>query len=198
MRTPSLYNEKDLLRQVAGGSEEAFTELFNAYRKKLFTNIYKLTESKEIAEDTVHEVFLKIWVNRSSLTTIDNFSAYLNRMAHNHAYSGFRRMAKETLILAELKNQDAGYHEHPGEQLMAKEVRDFIKATVDQLTPQQRTVFLLSREQGLKQEEIARRLNISLFTVKKHMVDALRYLREEVKKSYGSYAIAIFVLYNLK
>jgi RNA polymerase sigma-70 factor (ECF subfamily) len=57
---------------------------------------------------------------------------------------------------------------------------------------------LLSREGGLKQEEIAQRLGISLSAVKKHMVDALRFLREEISGKYGSLAIALFVLFDLK
>ena len=196
MSTEFKHSERELLKQVSEGSEKAFGELFNTYRKKLYTNIYKLTESKEIAEDTVHDVFLKIWANRKSLPEVDNFNAYLNRIAHNHAYTGFRRMAKETLILAELRRQQ-NVAENPAQQLMAKEVRDFIKETIENLTPQQKLVFMMSREEGLKQEEIAERLNISVFTVKKHMVDALRYLREEIGKSYGPYAVALYVLHSL-
>lgn len=197
MPAEPVHNEKELLRQVAGGSESAFGELFNTYRKKLFTNIYRITKSREIAEDTVHDVFLKIWANRESLTDIENFSAYLNRMAQNHAYTGFRRLAKESLILAELCRETDTDNNHPGQVLMAKEVKAFIQETIEKLTPQQKLVFLLSRQEGLKQEEIADRLNISISTVKTHMGDALRYLRDELGKSYGSQAIALFVIYNL-
>jgi RNA polymerase sigma-70 factor (ECF subfamily) len=197
MSTESRLSEKELLRQIAGGSEKAFGELFTAYRKKLYTNIYRITQSREIAEDTVHDVFLKIWTNRKSLPEIENFNSYLNRMAQNQAYTGFRRLAKETLILAELRRGGDTDNNNPGQVLMAKEVKAFIQETIAKLTPQQKLVFLLSREEGLKQQEIADRLNISIATVKKHMVDALRYLRDEIGKSYGSQAVALFVIYNL-
>jgi RNA polymerase sigma-70 factor (ECF subfamily) len=191
------YNEKDLLMQVSEGNELAFRQLFNTYRGKLYSYILRITESKEIAEDTVHDVFLKIWINKESLPEILNLNAYLYRMAHNHAYNGFRRMAKETLVMAELERQ-AGYEtSDPNDKLIRKEVRKFIHDAVNKLTPQQKEVFRMSREEGLKQEEIAQRLNISIFTVKKHLTDALNYLRKEISHSYGSQAIAFYVIYYM-
>lgn len=192
------YQEKELLLQVAEGSEDAFRQLFDAYRNKLYTYIFNTSKSREMAEDTVHDVFLKIWENREKLSQIDNLNAYLYRMAHNHAYTGFRRRAKETLILAELKKEQTGIVDFEGlDSIIHKEVREFIQEAIGKLTPQQKLVFLMSRRDGLKHEEIAQKLNISIFTVKNHMVEALRFLREEVGRSYGSNAIALYVLYGL-
>ena len=191
------YNEKDLLVQVSQGNELAFRQLFNMYRGKLYSYILKITESKETAEDAVHDVFLKIWINKESLPEILNLNAYLYRMAHNHAYNGFRRMAKETLVMAELERQSGYETSNPDDKLLRKEVRKFIQDAVNKLTPQQKEVFRMSREEGLKQEEIAQRLNISIFTVKKHLTDALNYLRKEISHSYGSQAAALYVIYYL-
>jgi len=194
--------ERELLQQVAAGSEQAFATLFNAYRKKLYTNIYRLTESRETAEDTVHEVFLKVWLNRSSLDAIDNFSAYLQRMARNYAISGFRRMAKETLILSELKKEEESQQNNeqssqPEYQLMSKEVRTFIRQAIEKLTPQQKAVYLLSRDSGLKTDEIAEQLGISTNTAKKHLSDALHSLRRIISDTYGPYAVALYVLFDI-
>ncbi len=192
------YNEKELLQRIAGGSEEAFRQLFDEYRRRLFTYVYKITESRETSEDTVQEIFLTLWAKRTTLTSIDNISAYLYRMAHNNAYHGFRKLAKETLLIDHLKKEQSGAAgPMPEQQLISKEVQAYVQSLVDQLTPQQRKVFLLSRENGLKQEEIARELGVSISTVKKHMVDALHFLRDEINKNYGSQAVAIFVVYQL-
>lgn len=198
MDEKNLYEEKYLLQLVAAGNEQAFRQLYDKYRRGLFTYVFKITESIEIAEDTIQEIFLNLWIKRTSLPEIENINAYLYRMAHNSTYHGFKRLAKETLLIAHLKNeQDVAAGLLPEQQLISKEVAAFIRSVVDRFTPQQRKVFLLSREQGLKQQEIAQKLNISLFTVKKHMVDALHYLREEVKKNYGSKAIALYVIFQL-
>ena len=189
--------EQDLLLEIASGSEAAFRELFQAYRRKLFSYIFKITASREVAEDTVQDIFLKLWSVRETLPAIGNINAYLHRMAHNYAYHGFRRLAKEALLLDHLRKQEDGDIANPVQELLSKEAAAYVQLLVDRLTPQQRKVFLLSREGGLKQEEIADRLNISISTVKKHMVDALAFLREEIRQSYSLYATALFVIHQL-
>ena len=147
-----------------------------------------------MAEDTVHDVFLKLWINREKLLAIDSFEAYLYTMSRNHAFNGLRKMATETLVLAELRHRETLLPEEPGTVLGRKEVREFIRQAVDQLTPKQREVFLLSREMGLKQEEIAERLGISVSTVKSHLTDALHFLRTAINARYGSYAVILLIL----
>lgn len=170
---------------MAEGDEAAFAHIFNTFRPKAYTYIIKLTGSAAIAEDAIQDIFLKIWKDRSKLGHIDNFNAYLHRMAHNHAYSGFRVMAREELILAELKQETPPDTAHPEQILLSREIRAQIRELVNQLSPQQRAVFLLSRDAGLKQEEIARKLDISVLTVKKHMGIAMRIMRDEISKRYG-------------
>jgi RNA polymerase sigma-70 factor (ECF subfamily) len=187
--------EHDLLRRIAEGDEMAFRQLFNAYRKQIFSYVLKITDSREMAEDALQEIFLTIWSRRDKLSGITNVNAYLHRMAHNHAYHAFRRIAREMLVLDQLKHPDLDPWD-PNTALISKEVKMQIQNLVERLTPRQREVFLLSREDGLKHEEIASRLGLTRETVKKHMVDALRFLREELGQSYGSLAVAIFVLYH--
>lgn len=106
-------------------------------------------------------------------------------MAYNYAYTGFRSKAKEAMVLTILSEADPVNGVDPEIQLLTKEVKEQIHALVDQLTPQQQTVFRLSREKGLKHEEIAKSLGISVLTVKKHIGTALKILREEIITRYG-------------
>jgi len=193
----NLYDEKGLLLRVSEGDEIAFRQLFDTYRNKLYSYILKITDSKEAAEDVLHDIFLKLWTNREKLPEIEHLNPYIHRMAHNHAHNGLRKMAKETLMMAELEKGSYYESSDPDDQLVRKEVRQFIHDAINKLTPQQKEVFRMSREDGLKHEEIAQRLNISILTVKKHMSDALNYLRKEISDSYGPYAVALYVLYCL-
>lgn len=191
-------SEQELLREVSAGNQDAFRYLFNTYRKKLYTYIIKISESKEVAEDMVNDVFLKIWENREKLAQIDNLNAYIYRMAHNRAYTALRRMAKETLLIAALQQEKQITDIFEVEnRVIQREVKELIQSAVNKLTPQQKLVFLLSREEGLKHDEIAKKLNISGSTVKNHLVAALRFLREEIRQSYGSIAIVLYMIYNL-
>ena len=66
-----------LLLWVSEGDENAFSVLFNHYRGRLYHYILTFTQSPETAEDTVHDVFLKIWNDKEKLSNIDNLSSYL-------------------------------------------------------------------------------------------------------------------------
>lgn len=190
------YNEEYLLQQLAEGSEAAFTAIFLRYRGRLYHYIFTITNSREIAEDTVHDVFLKIWNARQRLADISNISAYLFRVCHNQAISGLRRMAKETLILTELRQGTIPFlpEADPASQ---REIRAYIHQAVNKLSPQQRQVFLLSRQDGLRHRQIAEELGVSVNTVKTHLAQALRFLREEIGQQYGLQSAAICVLYQL-
>jgi RNA polymerase sigma-70 factor (ECF subfamily) len=189
------YSDQQLLRLIAEGNELAFRQLFNNYRSRLFTYLFKITDSREISEDALQEIFLKIWSRRETLPDIANINAYLYRMAHNYAYHSFRRMARESLVIDQLKQPDLD-PDDPDARLLSKEIKTYIQTLVARLTPRQREIFLLSREHGLKHEEIASQLGLTRDTVKKHMVDALRFLREELGQNYGPQSIAILVVYQ--
>ncbi|HRO45242.1 RNA polymerase sigma-70 factor [Agriterribacter sp.] len=190
------YNEKALLHQLAKGSEEAFTAIFHHYRGKLYHYIFTITSSREMAEDTVHDVFLKVWTHREKLANIENMNAYLYRVCHNQAIGGLRRMAKETLILAELQQEDIPLlpNVDPAGQ---REIRNSIQEAVSKLSPQQRKIFLLSRQDGLKHKQIAEQLGVSINTIKTHLGQALRFLREEIGQQYKLQATAIWVMFQL-
>ncbi|MBX3239917.1 MAG: RNA polymerase sigma-70 factor [Chitinophagaceae bacterium] len=190
------YNEEYLLQQLAEGSEEAFTAIFLRYRGKLYHYIFTITASREMAEDTVHDVFLKIWNNREKMAGIENMNAYLFRVCHNQAISGLRRMAKEALILSELRQETTPFLPD-ADPVSQKEIRAYIQQAVNKLSPQQRQVFLLSRQEGLKHNQIAEQLGISINTVKTHMGQALRFLRDEIGQQYGLQSTAIWVIYHL-
>jgi RNA polymerase sigma-70 factor (ECF subfamily) len=169
--------------------------LFNAYKDKIYSYILNITESEEVAEDVVQNIFLKLWVNRADLIQVQNFNAYLYRMSHNYAINGLKRMAKKTLILAEIEKQPGRNYSRADENILHKDVQQLLQKAVERLPPQQKLVFKLSWDQGLKQEEIAERLNISILTVKKHKVQALRNIREYIHKSYVFYSLIVCIIY---
>lgn len=192
------YNEQELLRQLAAGSENAFRVLFLAYKDKLYTFLLKLSGSEETAEDMVHEVFLKLWTKRAELPEMYNLSAYLYSIARNKTMNLFRQHAKENLMLAEIGREQGREGAFEGEdRIIHQEVLAAINQAVEKLTPKQRKVFLLSRHHGLKIPAIAAQLNIEEKTVKNHLWQALQLVREEIGQQYGPKAILIFAIYNL-
>jgi len=184
MNDVSGYNEKELLQRSMEGDDKAFAEIFHRYKFKLYGYIYRLTQSQEMAEDIVQETFLRLWKNRHQLGNIEHLSSYIFRIAQNQAITGFRRMAMETMIIRQLLTGEEEFSPSTPESTLAlKEMDALFRKAVDNLPPQQKKVYLLSREEGLKHEEIAEILQISRGTVKNHMIQLLRTLRSQLEKN---------------
>ncbi len=165
-----LYKERELLCRVANGEEAAFGFLFRAYHHRLGAYLLRLTESKPATEEIVQDVFLKIWLRRESLREVESFDAYLFTAARNHAFNHLRKMARERSHMAQLTYR-------PETQQEEDPLGEMLDAVVERLPPQQKNVYVLHRQQGLSHAEIAKRLHLSVQTVRKHMSLALRSIR---------------------
>ena len=95
MSLSALHQENEVLRGVSQGDEKAFALLFNHYHQRLGLHIYHITKSTELAEEIVHDVFLKIWMNRELLDEIENFQAYLFVISKNAALNCLKKIANE-------------------------------------------------------------------------------------------------------
>jgi RNA polymerase sigma-70 factor (ECF subfamily) len=193
-KAPVSYTEFELLERSAAGDQQAFTAIFHAYKNRLYAFLLKLTESEEMTEDVIQDIFLKLWKGREGLPEIQNLSSYMFRMAQNQCINHFKRTAKQALMLAELKKSlPEGVHstEH---ELDAQAVQAKLQEALARLSPQQKLVYTLSREQGLRYEQIAERMQIAPSTVKGHMISALRILREVFSSYPGSKKLLILFL----
>lgn len=167
----------ELFKQVANGNENAFRLLYDRYRNQVFYVGFKFLKSEAAAEDVLQEVFSKIWINRKKLPEIIHFNKYLNTLTLNYVYNLLRRKALEEAFLHEEILKTNLSHEKAFNYIDLHELEGLIHKAVKQLSPQQKKVFELSRIQGMKHEEIARELNISRETVKKHIMEALGNVR---------------------
>lgn len=181
MNSESIHTEKELLLLAAQGSEPAFTLLFNRYKHKLYSYLLPLTTSPQIAEDIIQDTFLKLWKDRAGLEAIDHLGAYLFTMTRNLAINALKRIARETAILATLQPQQNNPVATVADNLSLKEVEQLLHQTIQSLPPQQKLIYTLSREQGLKHEDIAHQLRLSSSTVRNHIVQALRTIRKKIE-----------------
>lgn len=178
MLNDSVKHEKRLLQQIAEGDETAFNLLFKNYRNRLFTYLYKITKSKETSEEIVLDVFLKIWMGRDIVTEIENFEAFLFRIARNKALDFLRSLQKAPNIQHEVwEILELSSNEATDDNIIQKDTANYIETAVRQLSPQRQKVFLLSREEGLSHEEIAKRLQLSRNTVRNHISASLEFIR---------------------
>jgi len=177
-KTLSLPNETNLLALVAEGNEKAFGILFHHYRPKIYSYAFHLFRNVGLADELVQEVFLKVWLNRDKLPHLLKFESWVFIIARNQVFDTLKLLAKEASArkqMAHLLDPEANLVE---DQILTKENEVRLQHALDHLSPQQKLIFTLSRNQGMKHEEIASRLNISRNTVKTHLVHALKTLKD--------------------
>lgn len=186
------YNETILLQQVANGEEPAFRHLFDTYRQQVYGLGLLLTRSDFFAEELVQDVFLRIWISRARLAEVTHFKAYLKTITRNTAIDHLRRMAAEKLAFREMNDQSA--LPTTTNEAIVREYEALLRSAIDALPPQRRKAYLLSRQAGLKNEEIARQMDISLYTVKEHLKLANRQIRAFMERGINTLVLMVLLL----
>jgi len=191
------YEEKRLLKQISKGDEKAFRALYDAYFNHLSAFVFKLCKSTETTEEIIQDVFVKLWVGRHSLSQMDSPEAYIFSMARNKTIDYLRRLVRNTHLMELLTEQltDSNGIE---EQLNAKELWDLIEEALSGLSEQKKTIFRLSKEEGLSHDQIAEVMHLSKSTVKNHLSETLRHIRGHLQQHPNSEAtLVIFLLLAL-
>ncbi|UII25393.1 RNA polymerase sigma-70 factor [Fulvivirga maritima] len=174
-------DDYELIKRVVEGDQKAFTQLYDQYRARLYSVALRLLKSPTRAEGVVQEVFLKLWKDREKLDSIKKIENYLFVMARNKIYDRFEKLANEQeadKVFWERKEHVT----QADNELLEKQYEEILNSILKKLTPQQQEVYKLSKEEHLSQQEIADQMNISRLTVKTHMANALKIIREGLKK----------------
>lgn len=187
------YNEKDLFRRIADGDESAFAEIFYRYKSPLFDYGMKITKSQVAAEELVQECFIKLWLSRQNLLSIDNPVGYLHMMARNAGVDYLRRLSLDAGLQQKVWAGISTTENPTLQKVQVTETQRLIDEAVAQLPAQQRTVFMLSRYEGLSYEEIGLQMGIAGNTVKNHLVKGLKFVREYLGNKYGAPVILIIM-----
>ncbi|WP_316820337.1 RNA polymerase sigma-70 factor [Pedobacter gandavensis] len=180
MAVRPLDDEKYILKKIAEGDERSFAELFHWYVKPLAEFVHKLTDSVELTEEIIQDSFIKVWLRRETLPAIDNFSGYLYIMCRNETFLVLKKLAARTVSHAAFEKEAVNEMALEGLENPADEYRKRIELAVDKLPEQQQKVYKMSRYDRLKHEEIARLLELSPETVKKHIQLAVQFIRKDV------------------
>jgi RNA polymerase sigma-70 factor (family 1) len=169
---------KMLQQRIASGDEIAFAGLYLHFSKKLLQFANSLVRSKEIAEELVEDVFVKVWANRSHITEIENITVYMYVAVKNKALNTLSQKAKE-LIAAPFDYLDLPIDEFaadPYDLMITSEMMSRMYRVIENLPPRCKMIFKLIREDGLKYKEVAEILNISVNTIDAQMAIAVKKL----------------------
>jgi RNA polymerase sigma-70 factor (family 1) len=190
------YNERELLLLVANGDQDAFARIFEKHRQRLYTYLVGITKAPEVAEDILVDVFMKLWIGREMLARIENLEGFLHKVAYNKAMDFFKTTARHARLQQVYAQRIDRFEQNLEDWLIDEEARRILREAVNQLPPQRKLIYTMSREQGLSYDEIAKALHLSRNTVKGTIMAATRSISEYLNKKYpGNAALsALFFL----
>ena len=176
MSPKNLHTEKELLLLASEGCAESFTKIFHLHNNRLYGILLRITKSEQQSLDFIQDIFMKLWTNRVNLANIDNLGNYIFRSAQNHSINAFKHKMNEIKIHSKLLSYKS--YNDIEDNLEYKILEKKLNGVINKLPSQQKLVYTLCRLEGLKHEEIAKQLHISQATVKNHMVQALKNIKD--------------------
>ena len=163
---------------------KAYKELYLLMFDSLFHFSYSFVKSKQVAQELVSDVFIKLWKIRSQLNAVDNLKLYLFGITKNFSLSYLARASKnlsvqlDDLDLDKIDMESVIEFKNPEDLYISKEtVKNIMKAVLN-LPPQCQIIFSLVKIEGLKYKEVARLLNISVFTVRNQVAIATKKIED--------------------
>ena len=172
--------EPDLIRQAARGNVEAYNLLVSRWEKRVYNYLLRITGNREDALDLAQDVFLKAYQNLRKLDDPGRFAPWLYRIAHNEAYSMFRKRRPETDV-EDVEPEATGHGiTVGGTSVFPMELSLAVAAALGRLSPDQREAVVLKMYQGFKFEEMAEILECPVSTVKSRLYTALELLKAEL------------------
>jgi RNA polymerase sigma-70 factor, ECF subfamily len=172
--------ENRLFERINKSDEKAFEILFHQYYGILCSFATKLIHDDVAAEEIVQDLYVKLWEKREQIsieTSVKNYffrsvkNLCLNFIQHNKT-----KIAHAQKLLSEMENNFSDDNSYPEPDLYEK-----IEESINSLPEKRREIFRLSRQEGLKYQEIAQKLNISIKTVETQMSLAIKTLRDKLK-----------------
>ncbi len=191
-------DDNELVMQARNGNAMAFEELVRRYDRRVLSTALRYTGNRESAQDVYQEVFMRVHKAIETFKFESRFSTWLFRVVTNVCLTHRQRDKTSRYVPIDGESvHQAGRETSTGSvprQLVTRpnhekeafgtEIAPRIRRALDALSPQQRIVFVLRHFEGYKMREIAEFLDCAEGTVKKHLFNAVRKLREELREIY--------------
>ena len=168
--------EVELIKGLKNGDSNAYSQMVDQYHNKLCVYAYQLTNDRDNAKDIVQNVFVNIWTIRHKLKDEFNLKSYLYKSVYNEFLNQER--SRRNIIHLDNKNIEAldSVIEEDDEQSL-EWLLDLVKKEINNLPPRCKEIFIMSKNEGLTNIEIAEYLNVSVKSVEAQITKAFMLLR---------------------
>ncbi|CAG4992336.1 hypothetical protein DYBT9275_00942 [Dyadobacter sp. CECT 9275] len=173
-----ILDDGDLVEGIRSGNEGSFTAAYYRYHRYLYYFALRFMKSPALAEEVVHDVFLKVWENRLRLKTELSFKGYLIKITKNHVLNLLARASREEQIRSEILYFTPEGSEDTENSIYDRDYQKHAEEIISMLPEQRQRIFRMYRYEDMSGDEIADLLNISKGTVKDHLLKANRFIRK--------------------
>jgi len=185
-------DEDAIVEGMTRGDPRAFRELVECYKRKVYYLALDMAGNPTDAEDISQEVFLKVFRSFSTFRRGARLGSWLYRITYNAAIDHLRRKGAtpepvgdevlESISRVEAALPPRGAAD-PGANLESSELQSRIARALDQISPQEKAVFVLRHYEDLKLKDIAETLDLSIGSVKSYLFRAVRKLQKELGRA---------------
>lgn len=169
--------------------DSSFSEMYTLYFPKMVRFALEYIIIEEDAKNIIQDIFLQLWERKDTLEAISNLNAFLFTLTKNRCIDHYRlyttqksrNESLDALQERELHLKMEALIQFDENMFSFEDMEKILDKAIDNLPEKCKQIFILSRMEGLKHEEIAEQLDISIHTVQNHIAAALRKLRVELK-----------------
>lgn len=151
--------------------------MYDRYRNRIYHIAIRYLKSPVLAQETVQDVFLKLWLERKNLDAGYPIEAWLYTVAKNALLNRLKRVASEWKALQQLQQLSQKSANSTSDKLEDGRYQELLQQILLELPAQQQMVFRLARQENLTYAQIGQKMGISALTVKTHMARALNHIK---------------------
>ena len=167
-----------LWKKIQHGDEASFKKLYYEFNPRLYQYAFKMLKDHFLAQETVHDVFLKIWQNRQSIFSEgDSLKNYLYRTTHNLCLDTLKKSkTQKAVIFIVISSEEwmSLFEKHYDDDCFAEkiemdEIGTAIDLMIEKMPKQRREIFKLCKDKGMSNKEIAEKIGLSESSVRTHL-----------------------------
>lgn len=170
-------SDNRLIQRLVGGDASAFDIIFEKYNKKVYFFSISNLKNREDAEGVVQEVFYSLWKERAKLKVVKSLDAWIFTISFNIIRKHFRKLARERKCLNDLSKITSINDTSTASEVEYSDMLEKAGKIIARLPIRQKTVYILSKRDGLSNTEISTKLNITNKTVENHLTRAKATLK---------------------
>lgn len=169
-----------LVKALKEGNQLAFRIVYKTYAAQTFSLAFKYLLNKELAEDAVQNLFLKLWLKKEEIDETKPINRYLFTMLKNDLLNTLRDSKKNIYLLEDCLSMVLELEDNSQNENLKQEQMNIIQQALEQLSPQRRKVFEMKVSGKYSNQEIADKLNLSINTIKFQYSQSLKQIRATV------------------